>query len=442
MTNTVLIKFGVIYLVLILPLFLVKVRSIRLKRLFDRTVGIIQSIIGWIIGINGKIRVGKTSFQSGLSSVCQLLIIQKIEDLLLKIKRIFVKIDFNQFDSIIAAKLIEKDFPDIELIADQMLDLYELNGDTLHFNMIGNVTVRKLFIDYIFGFYCLNIRRNFVQSKTPIYSNITHQFNMNLNTDWLSIRKAYRDKDYSILDWMVLLIDEVTDEAGAMKYLEDLKDESGAKEYRRKFGQIHQERNWIITTKQDVMDEVKKYRNLTHTHVILDQSVYTIGNYKLLYKTIEFIYFLPVKIYTLLVVYPISFGHLFRRLLRKDYLTFHEIYDIRHAKVGIIRKQENKLYYHKNFFDSIGLNVYTGYMIDKAEDIERATAERDYIKLCIPTTYCWGTYNTHLYASMQQDLLRNSNTRSEVVNPFTNNKFFDQTDSDDKENGDGNFEFN
>ena len=151
----------------------------------------------------------------------------------------------------------EHPYPDFDQLTEAIMDAHKLKGEGLHYNMVGQVKIQKLILDYIFGLYVLNVRNNYVQSKTPFYSNVTHNFSLGLNIEWLKIREAYKNKDYAILDWMVILIDELTDEAGAMTYMDDLKDLAGAKEYRRKFGQIHQERNRMISTKQDVMDEVK-----------------------------------------------------------------------------------------------------------------------------------------------------------------------------------------
>jgi len=381
---------------------------------------------------------------SGLASLCQIIIINEIQDLLNKTMKIFKEIDFNVlneelkvlYENVIDA---ETDYPDFDRITDLILDRYNLDGESLHFDMVGHKKIRKLIVDYIFSFYCLEIRNNFVQSKTPFYSYITHNFNLSLDMNWLRIREAHKNKDYAILDWMVELIDESTDELGAMKYLDDIKDESGQKEYRRKYGQIHQERNRIITTKQDVMDEIKKFRNLTHSNLVIDQKVSTLGNHMWIYHLIEFVYYIPVNLLKLFVINPIF---LWSKITRKG-LSWHEIYDYYHHKTGLIRKQESKLYYYKMFFQSIGYNRYQGYELKRAEDIEKVSADRDYFDLYIPTRFCWGTYNTHYYAPMQEDLLKNSNTHTSEVNPFEKLSFFGNNDETLKEqNGDDDYEFN
>lgn len=432
-----------IALLLLLPFIFVKSKRIILSSKFSYAIYFVKNVLGWIIGINGPIRVGKTSSQSGLSSICQIIIIQEINELLDRTMKIFKMIDFNELHNDLIKKFDEsehKPYPEFEVITDEILIKYKLNGEALHFNMIGNIKVRKLILDYIFAYYCLMIRNNFVQSKTSFYSNITHQFSINLNTDWLKIREAYKSKDYAILDWMVILIDELTDEASAMSYLSDIKDEQGGKEYRRKFGQIHQERNRIITTKQDVMDEVKKYRNLTHSNLILEDKVSTTGNHMWIFHIIKFFNQMPERLLKIFIIIP---RFLFRKITFR-FIPYHQIYKYYHDKVGWIRKQESKLYYYKMFFDSIGYNRYSGYILKQAEDIERSKADRDLFTIYIPTIYCWGTYDTHFYKDMQIQLLKNSNTKPDIENPFVKKTFFEPKESltnQIKEIGDDNFEF-
>ncbi|MBN3490541.1 hypothetical protein JV173_03330 [Acholeplasma equirhinis] len=441
--ESVLIVYTIAF-VLLLPILFVKGFRKKLRKKLDYSIYYIKYVLGWIIGINGDIRMGKTSLMSGLSSLCQLIIINDIDDLLNKTMKIFKYIDFNvlndqlknYYETVIDEKI---GYPDFEKITEMVLEIYQLDGDSIHYDMIGHKKIRKLILDYIFSYYCLEIRNNFVQSKTPFYSNITHQFNLKLNLEWLNIRDAFKEKDYAILDWMVILIDELTDEAGAMKYLEDPKDESGAKEYRRKLGQIHQERNRIISTKQDVMDEIKKFRNLTHSNLVIDERVSTLGNHMWIYHLIEFVCNIPILLLKLFVINPIF---IWSKLTRKG-LSWGDIYKYYHDKTGIIRKQESKLYYYKMFFQSIGYNRYQGYKLKRAEDIERVTADRDYFDLVIPTKYCWGTYNTHYYASMQEDLLNNSTTQTSEVNPFKKINFFIKDKvTEQEQNGVGEFEFN
>lgn len=429
--------------ILILPFLIIKGKRYRLSYQLNHTIYYVKNVLGWIIGINGPIRVGKTSLLSGLSSVSQIIIINEINDLLTNTMKKFKTVDFNNLN-ILVVDLYEKfklenGYPDFEKITTIILEKYNLKGESLHYNMIGHVEIHKLILDYIFSFYCLNIRNNYVQSKTPFYSNITHEFSYYLNSEWLKIRDAFKNKEYAILDWMVILIDELTDEAGAMSYLDDIKDLAGAKEYRRKMGQIHQERNRIISTKQDVMDEVKKYRNLTHSNLVLDEKVKTVGNHKWIYSIIKFIYYIPIKLLTILVIRPIF---IYSFIFRKNQ-TYDDIYTHYHNKVGLIRRQESKLYYFQMFFESIGYNKYVGFDIKRAEDIEKSTADRDYFKLYIPTVYCWGTYDTHYYSPMQKELLSISQVTSTEVNPFIKKSFFDESiyNQEKEQNGVGEFEF-
>lgn len=444
MTNIIIIY--TVNLILVLPLLIVRSSALKYSLRFQRTIYYVQYVLGWIIGINGPIRTGKTSLLSGLSSVCQIIITNEIQDLLKRTMKIFKHIDFNHFNAYldqIYSK--DKELIDFDLLTNVMLEMFNLDGEKLHYTLIGNIKVKKLITDYIFAYYCLHVRNNYVQSKTPFYSNITHNYSLELNTKWLGIREAYKHKDYAILDYMVILIDETTDEAGAMAYLDDVKDETGAKEYRRKFGQIHQERNRIITTKQDVMDEVKRFRNLTHSNLVIDQKVKVVGQYPLIYKTLEIITKMPLVLLHVFKIYPRLFGRLLLSVITFGKIQRHSKHDLLtyyYQKTGLKRNIENKLYYYKNFFTSIGYNHYYGFILNRAEDIEKSTADREEFSFYIPTPYCFGTYDTHYYKEMQKELLDASTTTPKESNPFIKSPFFSNHDvASTSQEGDDEFEF-
>jgi hypothetical protein len=185
----------------------------------------------------------------------------------------------------------------------------------------------------------------------------------------------------------------------------------------------------MITTKQDVMDEVKKYRNLTHSNLVIDEKVQMVANFMWMYRIIE--YFLKQKISLIVFIRVLPRflkGRLkalllnpFRLLLRKpslSWMTFDELKEIHRNRIGQFRHIENKIYYIKQFFKSIGYNRYVGFILKRAEDIERSTAERDEFILYIPTHLCFGTYETHLYRNYQTDLLKRSEVISHEVNSY------------------------
>lgn len=413
-------------MLLSLPFIAVMTSSKIYRYQFRRSIGFVKNILGFIIGINGPIRVGKTSFQSGLSSICQIITMNNIQELMDKTKMIFKEIDFNEFNSLLIELFPTTDeLPDFDQLTIFFLEYYSLDVKGIHYDMLGQISIYKLILDYIQAFWVLVIRNNFVQSKTPFYSHITRNYNMNLETDWLKIREAYQKKNYAIYDWITLLIDELTDEAGAMEYLNDVKDESGGKEYRRKFGQIHQERNRIITTKQDVMDEVKKYRNLTHSNLVIDEKVKIVGNHMWIYNIFEYLLMKRIKTIRFIKIFP----RFIWSKLRREGLSLSDIEDEYRNRVGKYRKIENKLYYIKHFFKSIGYNRYYGFIIKRAEDIERSKADRDEFAMYIPTVYCFGTYDTHLYKTMQNELLSKSQVISSEVNSFDEKKYFQKSEA-------------
>lgn len=445
--NITIIVLLIVDILLLLPFIIIFRKNAELKTAFDRTIYYFKSKMGFVISVNGPIRTGKTSSQSGLSSIAQLLIIQDIQELIEKTKMIFPNLDFNEIDNLIMnyySKFTFKnkdDFPDFDLIANQIILLNDLDPKSYINNFIGNSNVNKLILDYCQALFAINVRNNFVHSKTPFYSHITGKFNLEFDVEWMSIRNAYKNKKYAIYDWTVILIDEVTDEAGSGNFHESLKDLSGAKEYRRKMGQIHQERNIIITTKQDVLDEVRKYRNLTHTNLLLEDRVSTVGNYYFIYSFIKKIISIYLFIHKHLVV---KLKYLKQKYVKKNKVcNFGEFYEFYCNKTSVIRNSNNYLYYLKEFLTSIGYNRYYGKVLKRAEDIDKVSADTEEFYLFIPTMYCWGTYDTHLYKSMQTDLIKKSEVISKEIVPELDPHFFEEesNNSQTEDKGGDRFEF-
>lgn len=436
---------------LFLPLLFISGKNKLLKHNYNNSVGFVKYRLGSIISINGPIRVGKTSAQAGISSIMEKLIIQDILELMEKTKLMLKSISFNKLDYILNDyysnfDLSDKDnYPIFEDISNVIITSFNLNEESFINDFIGNIPIDKLIIDYCQAYFVIYFRNNYIQSKTPFYSHTTGNYNLDLDVNWLSIKNAYKNKDYAILDWVVILIDELTDEASSGMWQQDLQDLSGAKDYRRKFGQIHQERNKIISTKQDVLDEIKKFRNLTHSHLHLDHQVYTIGNYNVLYNFIDSMFRIKHFLFKNLYLKPKFY---IKKILRiEDYkqVSFSRYYDYFLNESNMLRKDNNYLFYLKEFLLSIGFNVYNGRVLERAEDIEKANAESEIFTLTIPTIDCWGVYDTHLFKSMQTDLLDNSNTIAKEVIPIKNESFFEETYIDSgssiKKKGVDRFEF-
>lgn len=439
----VVILLSAFILMMITPFIKINRSSKRLLNDFNYTIYYFKNELGFIISLNGDIGMGKTSLMSGLSSVGQLAIIQDIYELIEKTKKILYLFSFNDIDSLLDEYYqqftfeTKDDYPDFDYITELIINGLNVDPNSFNFNFIANTSNKDLILDYVQAYFVINYRNNFVQSKTPFFSHITGNFNLELDLNWLEIRKAYENEDYAILDWALILLDESTDELSAAEWQSDVKDEKGAKEYRRKFRQIHQGRNRIISAKQDMLDEVKRYRNLTHSHLQIDQKVSTTGNYLFIYGFVEKIFNFQLKFHKLFL----RFTYLFKR--RKYKTSFTNYYGWYLNEHSIIRRKANYLYYLKEFLMSIGYNRYYGRVLDRAEDIEKATASVDEFYFHIPTIYCYGTYDTHLYKSMQKDLLSISNTIAKEIIPELNPKFFDENKEFKKnEKGGDTFEFN
>ncbi|MGE4320999.1 MAG: hypothetical protein AB7E61_06100 [Acholeplasmataceae bacterium] len=426
---------------MLLPIMIVITETKVYKFKHRKSISYVKYVLGYLISLNGEIRVGKTSFMSGLSSLIQYIIIDLIQELKRKVKTIFRYIDFNDLNTYLDQKIDENPFYDIDKLTDEVIERFQISGDDLHFNLIGQKKNKKLMHDYIEVYWIEMVRNNYVQSKTPFYSHITAAYSMILDMDWMKIKNAYSKKSYSIYKYMVLLADEVTDEIPADGYLKDMQDQSGNKEFRRKFGQLFEETSWFITTKQDILDEVKKYRNLTQSNLIVEEKVKQIG-YKWLEKLIVSFYSSYLSTYRVMKIWPRFFyqflRHPIKSIFKKEKLTFDELEEIKFNQVSTYRSRENFIYYIHQFFTSIRFNKYLTVKLRKAEDIEKITADRESFSFIIPTVDCFGTYDTHYYRFIQDELLKQSHTETSESNPFIKKSYF-KTSSNVK--GDDNFDF-
>ena len=256
------------------------------------------------------------------------------------------------------------------------------------------------------------------------YSHVTASFNYDYKLDQQKIFDAFSNRDYAIYDYMIELIDEASDEIGANKRFEDIKEESGDKEYRRKYGQIHQERNRMISTKQDVKDEIKRFRTLTQSNLWLPNKIDIQGNFKFTYELIESSIDLIFKIYKVIKLF---IPYMYKKFTNKDFkdLEYETYKSQAFEKVNIERNIRNKLLHIKWFFKSIGYNHYEIWNYPSEDDVKkRDPIYYDKLKFYIPTIYCFGTYETHFYRMIQDELLKISETQSTEINNFLNPSYF------------------
>ncbi len=427
--SSIIILLLIIDSIIIVPLVSITIHRGYLNHKYEASK-IKASLLGFLISINGAIRTGKTSFQSGLSHIYQIEIEEKLKLLLSEIMIIYNKLDFS-----IINKLLDEYFKKNETIEFQYIyekTLKEIKNQKINQSLILNfITSKKSkeqFQDYIFAYWVLNFRKNYVHSKTNFYSHVTFSFNFNYKIEQQKIHDAYALKDYSIYDYMIELIDEASDEIGANKRYEDVKEEAGDKDYRRKFGQIHQERNRMITTKQDVRDEIKKFRSLTQSNLWLPKPIKVVGNYNFTFELINLFIAFSFSVYKL---FRLFIPYLLKKILNTiSKETTYEDYTKHYFEtVNVERKILNKLLHIKWFLISIGFNKYEIWNYASEEDVKkRDSIYYDKLIFHIPTMYCFGTYDTHFYRIIQNELLAATQTKSSEINWYFNPGYFKDED--------------
>ena len=414
---------------LLAPLVFIIIKREYFKHKYELSKKL-ASLLGFLISINGAIRAGKTSFQSGLSHIFQIEIEEKLKNLLLEVRIIYKKIDFQRINNLLDELFKKSSYPNFKeahQLVTKNLKQYNMSRSLIH-NFLSSRTSYEMLKDYIFAYWVLNYRKNYVHSKTNFYSHITASFNYDYDIEQQKIFEAYTLKDYAIYDFMVELIDEASDEIGANKRYEDVKEESGNKDYRRKYGQIHQERNRMITTKQDVKDEIKKFRTLTQSNLWLPSQIKVVGDFKFTYELISFLLQLGLSIYRFINIW---IPYMYKRITDKNYKDIeYEVYKDNHfSTINIERKILNKLLHIKWFLKSIAYNTYEIWNYPSEDDVKkRDPIYYDKLKFYIPTIYCFGTYETHFYRMIQEELLNVSETQSTEINMFFNPSYFEDED--------------
>lgn len=411
-TITIIIIY-VIIAILGIPLFIQHSANKYYKIAYNSTRRFCNNVLGWLISIIGKIRIGKSSLQSGLCHIFQIQMQNDILDLFDKTRSIYHKIDFNAIDAFLFDYFSEFENPkSFDQVVDILLEIFNLEN-TVESNYISISTLKKNFKDYAKAFHAYYIRNNYVASKTRIFSRITGKFNLEYNTEVQKINESVLTGDYNIGDYLVELADEHTDEYGSAKYYDDIKDESGAKEYLRKYGHLHRETNRFITTKQDVADEIKKYRKLTQSNIDIQEKVNIVGGYQILKKVLIF----PLKILLFIVKFSTIFiprvfsliVNFFKFKKKKELIPYYKYCDIKMSEVSFKRTLKNIIYYVDSFFNQFSYCVYETKLFYKESDVDKVNSDALTFKFFIPITYCFGTYDTFEFNYLQDELLENSN---------------------------------
>lgn len=412
MINQYLLIIIIIDMILLLPLIIYLTSNKIYKNRFYSSIYYSKNHLGYLISISGKIRTGKTSLMSGLSHIYQISIINDLHDLMDKIKLKFPKLNFNQINYIIDKNLLKDKTDkislnyDLELIADLIIDFFDLDSDSLNYSFIDFKSVKQFIIDYTEAYIILNYRNQYVFSKTSFYSHITNKNNYELDLSWLKIKEAYENKNYVLQKFSVQLIDEATDDMGAELNKKDIDDESGSKEFRRKYGHIFKETSRLITIKQDSTDEVARYRRLYQSNIDIIDKVKVVKNYP---KTNKFINRFIDLINSFYINY-FNLKGILKRILNKDDRSSYIDFNLNRPLK--LKRSISKLKFIQDFlFSQSYVKFDTNVYADEDDVGKENTASKKYYEpftFIIPLKYCFGSFSTHEFSYIQDELIKNS----------------------------------
>lgn len=379
---------------------------------------------GFLISLIGDIGSGKSSGQSALTHAFVIKFQNDIVTLMNKIKTIYKSLDFNDIDEFLFSKFMSESI-DLNDTVKDLIQTFNIT-ENLIFDFNTYKSTYENFKDYAFGFYVLYIRNNYVYSVTTIFNRLTSNFNMKLNLDWHKIKKAYKNNDYSIEDYAVELIDEASDELASAFWREVEKDEDGSKEYRRKYRHIHQERNRMIDTRQDSTDMIKRFRNLTQTHIEMVETKY-LFTFKGLFVIIESFMNSHMFLYKIFKLYIPYFFYRIKRL--RTGISYQEFYDKKYAYINKLRNKQNRILYYEWFLRSLGIVRFIAKKYYSAEDVGKISPEtHELLKLYFPSQWAFGTYQQFAFKGIQEQLLKIRKSNNTEVNVFFQPSFFNEED--------------
>ncbi len=400
--------------------FFYQFSSVFIKQKYHKSIQYVKEVLGYLMTIFGKIRVGKTSNASSIIHICTILFQQSLTELIHKTKVLFKTIDFNMMDDYIFSLFAATQFEQInfEDVTGKVIELFQIDSNGHYFDFIKDRSVHELIYDYVVGVYVLYVRNNYVMANIPIFNRITGNYSFQLETRWLEVRNAYDKKDFGIDDYMILFIDEITDDKGASMWTQDAKDESGYKEYLRKFGQYHQERNRLISTKQDAFDEVRKNRNLTQSNIHMMSKVKTIHTNRFIFRLIQMTYSSKLFMYKSWINFKFILKVIRSPKMIKGFKSHRAMFmDKEFSSVNYERNVMNRLFFWDQFLFSFGYNVYQMKNYADVEDVGKKDEGEEFV-LVAPVIYGFGTYETHLAKHDFKQLKERSTTVINESNPY------------------------
>lgn len=411
---------NIILLLFKLPFFILKFKKMKYERKTQETIYTMNSF-GFLISLIGELGSGKTSFQSALAHGYTVIFQEKLISMMKETKTIYKRIDFNVLDDALFEVFLNQGFFDFSQITKDILDELDLKNHIV-FDEMSYKTTFDYFYDYVFAFFVLYVRNNYVYSLSTFYNRLTRNFNMAYKLDWQRIYDAYAKKDYAIQDYAVELLDEITDALGADEWRSEEKDESGIKEYLRKYRHVHQERNRMITSRQDATDLVKRYRVLTQSNLVMS-GVVGVDVYHFIYKMV---WFTKKTNYNLYKFFKYGMPWLFTKLRHWFATASYESYlDKQYGLINYLRNVDHYMLHVRWFIKSLGYARYHMTHYHRIEDIDKDGKGVE-LELYVPIKWAFSTYEEFAYKHIQKQLLQQASNKEsfEINNIFDKPNFY------------------
>lgn len=403
------------------------------KKQVNRTAEVVSNF-GFNIGISAPVGYGKTSGANGITTILEIDIINKLNFVILEAKQLLRFWDFNEINSFLDEIIISNNYEYIDSldIAKELMVDFKI-PNYISYDFFNGRTTLNILTDYVEAYYHLNVRASYVISKTRRYSVITNEMASIYDPKQIEIFNRYREKNYNLLPFSIILEDESSDDRGYKNWQEAA--DTGSKEFFSKIRHIFKETVRFINMKQRSADEVKQERALKDTNIVIYEKTYQVNDNKKLFKRMKFFYSLKIFPYKLKKIYIPYILFYIKNAIKKNKVTLDDYIYSNYNHVNKYRDYEHKLLFLQYWINSLKYNVYHIRIYDNEENIN-SDNDKFYKEetLVFPSTYCF-VYPKFEFDGIQNDLIKDTISTLESQNYFKTNSFFDKknnTDNDER----------
>lgn len=387
------LKISLLIKLIVMFVFLVKIVYLMQKEIKGKEYLINDTYekvdkLGCVTSVNGKQRSGKTLTVVLLVHTKIILLQEKLQQRLDKIISCYVEFDFNVIN-----ETLDKYFESGINYSTEYIYLEMFKGlKGVSFDFLNMRSVEKDLKDYIDFYYILNYRNNYILSNFHIFCRITLTNSKFLDNDTLELKNLYKTMNYRLDRALIIVRGEMNVENGNVNSNNKEMKTSGIKELYSLIGNMYEELTSIITDKQINEDEFIGTRRLEVTRLDMNSCNEIIYNFDFLQKCID--KWLKFQYWLFTFKYKFIFSKRRRNeKIERSYLKANNRY----------RKKEFFWNGIKSFFNAQGLIVIN---VDITEN--KKTTEN--VELVFPVKYGYGTYQTHDYTCVHQELSRISKT--------------------------------